>query len=119
MTNCATQLSFSRIYTFYSSKTVFLTCIALFELGSVVCGAAPNSIAFIIGRAIAGMGSAGIQSGGIVLIAHILPLNKRPLYMGLAGAVFGVSSIAGPIIGGALTSSRATWRWCFYLKSVP
>jgi MFS family permease len=74
ITSCATQLIFCRFYTFYSSKTVYLASAVLFKIGSVICGAAPNSIAFIIERDIAGMGSAGIQSGNIVLIAKIIPL---------------------------------------------
>ncbi|KAK9359448.1 major facilitator superfamily domain-containing protein [Lipomyces starkeyi] len=115
ITSCATQLIFGRLYTFYSSKTIFLASIGLFEVGSVLCGAAPNSIAFIVGRAIAGMGSAGIQSGNIILIAHTVPLRKRPMYVGLIGAIFGVASIVGPILGGAFTDN-VSWRWCFYIN---
>ncbi|KAK9495527.1 major facilitator superfamily domain-containing protein [Lipomyces doorenjongii] len=115
ITSCATQLIFGRLYTFYSSKTIFLASIGLFEVGSVLCGAAPNSNAFIVGRAIAGMGSAGIQSGNIILIAHTVPLRKRPMFVGLMGAVFGVASIVGPILGGAFTD-KVSWRWCFYIN---
>jgi len=63
LSTCAFQLLFGKLYTFYSIKAVFLTTVFLFEVGSAICGAAPTSVAFIIGRAIAGLGAAGIFSG--------------------------------------------------------
>jgi len=62
---CAFQLLFGKIYTYYAVKAVFLTSILLFEVGSALCGAAPSSTAFIIGRAISGMGAAGIFAGSV------------------------------------------------------
>jgi MFS family permease len=60
---CSFQLLFGKLYTFYAVKTVFLANVLLFEVGSVVCGAAPSSAAFIVGRAISGVGAAGIFAG--------------------------------------------------------
>jgi MFS family permease len=115
ITGCAFQLIYGRIYTFYSTKWVFLVAIGLFELGSLICGVAPNSTAFIIGRAIAGLGSGGIFSGSIMLMIPIVPLRKRPMYQGFMGITFAVASVVGPLLGGAFTD-KATWRWCFYIK---
>lgn len=82
---------------------MLLSAIVLFEIGSAVCGAAPSSTAFIIGRAIAGLGSCGIFSGAIVVIASSVPLQKRPMLTGFMGAIVGVSSVVAPLMGGAFT----------------
>jgi MFS family permease len=66
----ATQLAFGKCYTVLPIKWVYITAIVFFEVGSALCGAAPNSDALIVGRAIAGMGSAGIFSGALIIIAH-------------------------------------------------
>lgn len=115
LTGCAFQLFLGRVYTFYSPKIVFLTCIGIFEVGSTICGAAPNSPVFIVGRAVAGLGAAGIFSGAIVLQIGVVPLHKRPVYTSLNGAIFGISSVVGPLIGGAFTTD-VSWRWCFYIN---
>ncbi|RMJ17942.1 hypothetical protein CDV36_002374 [Fusarium kuroshium] len=115
LTNCAFLLVFGKMYTFLDVKATFMTAAVLFEVGSAICGAAPNSIAFIIGRAIAGLGAGGIQSGVLVIIVYAVPLQKRPMYQGLFGAVYGISSIIGPLMGGAF-ATNVTWRWCFYIN---
>lgn len=115
LTNCAFQLSFGKLYTFYSVKATFLTAVGLFELGSLICGVAPSSVVFIVGRAISGVGSAGIMSGAITVIVYAVPLARRPLFQGLFGAVFGLASVVGPLLGGAFTT-KVTWRWCFYIN---
>jgi MFS family permease len=76
------MLLFGKIYTFYSTKMVFLSAIGLFEIGSAICSAAPNSTAFIVGRAIAGLGSSGIFGGAIVIMVHTIPLAKRTYVSG-------------------------------------
>lgn len=87
----------------------------IFEIGSIVCAAASASDAFIVGRAIAGLGSAGMSLGGILIFVDLLPLQKRPAYQGTIGASFGLASIAGPLLGGFFTS-KVNWRWCFWIN---
>ncbi|KAF1815326.1 major facilitator superfamily protein [Eremomyces bilateralis CBS 781.70] len=115
LTMCSMQLIYGRIYTFYPPKLVFLASIFLFEIGSVVCGAAPTSTAFIVGRAIAGLGASGIISGVIIIIVYTVPLEKRPVFVSTMGAIFGITSVISPLLGGVITE-KATWRWCFYIN---
>ncbi|KAF6826469.1 HC-toxin efflux carrier TOXA 15 [Colletotrichum plurivorum] len=116
LTTCACQLLFGKLYAYFDIKTVYMASVVLFEIGSAICGAAPSSPAFIAGRAVAGVGGAGCTAGTIVIMVHSVPLHRRPKYQGAFGAVFGIASVVGPLLGGAFTSSGATWRWCFYIN---
>nr|GAT52444.1 DHA14-like major facilitator [Mycena chlorophos] len=115
LATAATQLLFGKLYTYLPVKLVYISAITIFEAGSALCGAAPNSKALIVGRAIAGFGSAGIFNGALIIIAHAVPLAKRPMYTGLVGAMYGIASVAGPLLGGVFTD-KVTWRWCFYVN---
>lgn len=116
LTTCSFQLIFGKIYTFFSLKWCFIGAVMMFELGSLICGVAPSSTALIVGRAIAGLGAAGIFSGAIIILTLSVPLEQRPIYTGLVGGMFGIASVAGPLLGGVFTDSRLTWRWCFYIN---
>jgi hypothetical protein len=73
------QLVFGKLYGYFPIKWVFLTAIVIFEVGSAVCGAAPTSDAFIVGRSIAGLGASGIFQGAMVIVAYSVEPRKRPM----------------------------------------
>ena len=106
----ALQPIYGRIFSLFNIKWSYLFALGIFELGSLICGIAPNSVALIIGRAIAGWGSAGILTGSFVVVSHAVPLHKRPVYSASVGVMFGVGAIVGPLLGGLFTE-YVTWRW--------
>lgn len=108
---CAFQLHCGKIYKDYSAKWVFLSAVGVFELGSLLCGVAPNSDLLIFGRTVAGAGACGIISGVLILIARMVPLRERTLYTAGVSSIRIVAGVGGPLLGGALTDSKLTWRW--------
>jgi MFS family permease len=77
----------------FDIKWSYLLSLSMFELGSLICGVAPNSVALIIGRAIAGLGSAGLLTGSFVVVSHTVPLAKRPLMTAVVGLMYVLISL--------------------------
>lgn len=96
-------------------KKVFLTAIGLFLAGSMLAGFATNMTLFILFRFVQGLGGGGLMISSQAITADILPARVRSIYMAPMGALFGVASVLGPLIGGWLTDTTS-WRWVFFIN---
>ncbi|OCT44541.1 putative HC-toxin efflux carrier TOXA [Cladophialophora carrionii] len=112
---CALQPLSGKIYANFSLKWAYFVFVGIFLLGSLLCAVATSSNMFICARAVTGVGAAGIFSGALSILAIVVPLDKRALYTAALSSLFGVATVTGPLIGGALTT-KVSWRWCFYIN---
>ncbi|ORY39947.1 MFS general substrate transporter, partial [Rhizoclosmatium globosum] len=115
LTAAPVQTLYGKFADIFGRKWVFVFAISVFEIGSLICGAATSMAMLIAGRAIAGIGGGGIFSCVIIIISDIVSIRDRGKYQGAFGAVFGLASVVAPLAGG-LFVDHATWRWCFYLN---
>lgn len=112
----ATNMVWGRVYGQFNSKWLYLLNVFLFEVGSAICGAAPNIDVLIVGRAICGLSGSGLYVGVMTLIAVSTTMAERPLYISGTGITWGLGIVLGPIVGGGFTESSVGWRWAFYIN---
>ena len=98
----------------YGRRPVFLFSIGTFLLGSLLAGLSQNMTQLIVTRGVQGLGAGGLLTLAFTIISDVVPPRERGRYQGLFGAVFGISSVAGPLVGGYFAETN--WRWIFYIN---
>lgn len=99
----------------FGRKTVFQTAVGFFLVGSVLCGLSGSMTMLVASRALQGIGGGAIMVTAMAVIGEVIPLRERGRYQGALGAVFGVTTVIGPLLGGFFTD-HLTWRWAFWIN---
>jgi EmrB/QacA subfamily drug resistance transporter len=99
----------------FGRKAVFQTAVVFFLAGSVLCGLAQSMSMLVASRALQGIGGGAIMVTAAALIGEVVPLRERGRYQGALGAVFGVTTVIGPLLGGFFVD-HLTWRWAFWIN---
>jgi EmrB/QacA subfamily drug resistance transporter len=106
---------YGKLSDLFGRRSILLTGVAIFLLGSLLCGLAQDTTQLILFRAVQGVGSAALFTTAFAVVADIFPPAERGKYQGLFGAVFGLSSLIGPLIGGFITDHLG-WHWVFFVN---
>jgi len=109
---------YGKLSDIYGRRKLYVFAMALFLIGSVLCGLANSMTQLIFARALQGIGAGGILPLAFILIGEMFSLEQRTKMQGVFSGVWGVSSIAGPLLGGFLVA-QLSWRWIFYINVIP
>jgi EmrB/QacA subfamily drug resistance transporter len=115
LTSTVTTPLYGKLSDMYGRRLMILSSIAVFLTGSILCGAAQSMLQLIMFRALQGLGAGGLMTLSQTIIGDVVSPRERPRYQGLFTGVFAISSLAGPLIGGGLTTALS-WRWVFYVN---
>ncbi|KAJ7913215.1 major facilitator superfamily domain-containing protein [Mycena leptocephala] len=107
--------AYGKLSDIFGRKKVFYPSILIFLVGSALCGAAKSMTWLVLARTLQGIGGGGIQQMVLIVIGDIVSLEDRGKYASSNGAMWGIASVVGPLVGGAL-ADHATWRWCFWIN---
>lgn len=115
LASTATTVLWGKLGDLFGRKILFIACIVIFLAGSILAGTSQTMGQLIAWRAVQGAGGGGLMVLSQAIIGDVVPPRERGRYQGLFGAVFGVSSVAGPLLGGSFVDNL-DWRWVFYIN---